>query len=158
MALSKREVLAATMLAIIAITAIAYAQLAMGTITVKTEERVSVSGINIGTVPARAAGSKTENNAITVDLRDLSGTALIGVELVANDIDIYKGFRAFVVQIKNTNMTSPVVLTLSNPYAEFEILCGALQNFDVTVIYVAGEKTVDVEVRLGVTIKAIYTS
>jgi hypothetical protein len=160
MALSKRQVLAATMLAIIAITAIAYAQLVTGTITVTTKDRVTVSNIDIGTVPARAAGNKTAEEAITVDLSGLTGKALIGVELVADDLKIYEGFKAFVVQIKNaTDPSKPVVtvLTLSNPYAEFEVWCGASHKFDVTVIYAAGSMPVtSVTVHLGATIKAIY--
>jgi hypothetical protein len=159
MALSKRQVLAATMLAIIAITAIAYAQLMTGTITVTTKERVTVTDINIGTVPARAAGNKTVEGAITVDLSGLNGAskALIGVELVADDLKIYEGFKAFVVQIKNATNSVVAVLTLSNPYAEFEVGCGTSHTFNVTVIYAAGSMPVtDVRVHLGATIKAIY--
>jgi len=155
-----KQVFAAAMLAAIAITAIAYAQLLTGTITVDTEERLAVqSTMNLDKIPARAVHSQTFQKAINVTLTDISGSnALIGVELVADDLDIYKGFRAFVVQIKPSGGGDVLaVLTLSNPYAEFELNCGSDYNLDVVVIYAAGTQPVsNVNVRLGATIKAIY--
>jgi glyoxylate carboligase len=172
MAYDKKQVFAAAILAIIAITAIAYAQLLTGTITVSiesTEKRLQVqSSMPIGTVPARAAGSKTFEKAINVTLQD-GEKALIGFELVADDLNIYKGFRAFVVRIENQNDTTTlfdgvVVLTLNNPYAEIETFSITASTegkywLKVTVTYAAGEVTVDnVNVRLRVTIKAITSS
>ena len=154
----KGQIAAAAMLAAIAITAIAYAQLYTNTITVTTVDKVTVSSIELGTIPARAAGQVSSQKAITVDLFGLTGytKALIGVELVADSLEIYEGFRAFVVQIKNTSGVK-AVLTLNNPYAEFEANYGTKHELDVTVIYAAGEKAVGpVTVHLGATIKAIY--
>jgi len=164
--ISKRKVFAAVLLATIAMATIAYAQLLTGTVSVTTIEAVSVaSSWDLGKIPARSAGSETKSCAINFTLTSNNGftsgdKVLVAVELVVDDPNMYKGFKAFVVQITGPNYTSTVqaLLTLNHPYAEFEITTAdKLYMYDAKVIYSAGSKEVSsVTIHLGATVKAVY--
>jgi hypothetical protein len=162
MALSKRQVLAATMLAIVAIAAIAYAQVTMGTVTLTTAEVVDVTGIE-DTFPARSAGVRTYSNIITLDLTSQAGfqggeDVVVRVELVPLDAEVYAGFRSLVIQVFNqTTGAAVATLTLQTPYSDFTIsnISPSTYSYDVKVIYATGETTVTATLGLKVTIVGV---
>jgi len=112
----------------IALSTIGYASLTLGTITVTTKEiaTVSIDNLNLGTLPARSAGSKTFSNALSLafDKAFAAGTAVtIKTELIISNSNVYKGFRSFVVQVKDGSKVK-ATLTLNSPYDEFTYTIG----------------------------------
>jgi hypothetical protein len=162
MALSKKQVLAATMLAIVAIVAIAYAQAIMGTVTLTTAELVEVSNIQ-DTFPARSAGERTYSSTIALNLTSKAGfrssdKVVVRVELVPLSAEVYAGFRSLVIQVIPTGDTEPVAtLTLQTPYSDFTIqnTSPGTYTYDVKVIYATGEKTVIAKLGLKATIVGV---
>jgi hypothetical protein len=162
MALSKREVLAATMLAIVAVVAIAYAQAIMGTVTITTGEVVQSIPGGTFTFPARSAGSVNLGN-IVLDFSkgniSAGSTVRIRVELAVDNASIYEGFRSLVVQVTDGS-TVKAILTLSTPYDEFTITVPSPNTQEVTLpvslIYATGAKPISsATFRLRVTIVGV---
>jgi len=158
---SKSRVLAAAVMAVIAITAIAYAQTIMGSITVATKEAVTVNDIGEIKFPARSAGVRTYEDVITLSLTTSNGfqdkdDVVVRVELVPLDAEVYAGFRALTIQI--IYGTNPVAtLTMNTPCAEFTIenITPGTYQYHVKIIFATGEKTMTVHIRLKVTIVGI---
>ena len=152
--------LAAAIMAMIAITTIAYAQAIMGTITLSTAEAVSVSAIT-DTFPARSAGVREYTNTIGLDLSNGKGfksgdDVVVRVELVPLDAEVYAGFRALIIQIVNAG--GPVAtLTMNTPYAEFKEknISPGTYNYNVKIIFATGYETVTATIGLRVTIVGI---
>jgi hypothetical protein len=166
MALSKRQMLAATVLTIIAIAAIAYAQAAMGTISLTTTEAVSHGSIS-DTFPARSAGArvyKSANNNITLALDNSHGfktndKVLVRVELVPLDVNAYAGFRALVIQVLDVNGNVKATLTPNTPYDEFEETISTLgtYNYCVRIIFATGVEELTANIGLRATIVGIVS-
>jgi hypothetical protein len=161
MALSKKQVLAATMLAIVAIAAIAYAQVIMGTVTLTTAELVNVTDIK-DTFPARSAGVRTYSDIITLNLTREAGfrdgdDVVVRVELVPLGAEVYAGFRSLVIQVFNPTEDAVATLTLQTPYSDFTIkdITLTTYNYSVRVIYATGEKTVTATLGLKATIVGV---
>jgi hypothetical protein len=162
MPLSKRQVLAATVLTIIAVAAIAYAQTIMGTVTLTTAELVNVADIS-DTFPARSAGERTYSSKITLDLTNNAGfqggeDVVVRVELVPLGAEVYAGFRSLVIQVIPAGGADPVAtLTLQTPYSDFTIpdITPSTRSYDVKVIYATGEKTVTAKLGLKATIVGV---
>jgi hypothetical protein len=162
MALSKREVLVATMLAIVAITAIAYAQAVMGTVTITTDEVVQSIPGGTFIFPARSAGSVSLGNIVLNFSKGnlVAGSSVrIRVELAVDDANIYEGFRSLVVKVTDGS-TVKAILTLSTPYDEFTITVPNPNTQQVTLpvelIYATGEKPIShATFRLLVTIVGV---
>jgi len=154
-------VLVAAVMAVIAITAIAYAQNIMGSITVAIVEMVNVNDIGPYNFPARSAGVRTYENVIALYLTEGNGfkrndDVVVRVELVPLDAEVYAGFRALTIQI--IYGTNPVAtLTMNTPCAEFTIenITPGTYQYHVKIIFATGEKTMTVHIRLKVTIVGI---
>jgi len=158
----KGKILAALALITVVLSTIGYAQLQFGIFIVTTEEIaiVSVDNMDFGTLPWKSAGTKTFSEAININFNEAfeAGTEVtIKTELVIWDSDVYKGFRALVVLVKESGGTK-AVLTLNSPYAEFDYTietAGESILYDVKVIYATGCKTIkDVTFQLSVDIQA----
>lgn len=159
---SKSRVLAAAVMAVIAITAIAYAQNIMGSITVETKEAVTVNDIS-GTFPARSAGVREYDDVITLSLTTSNGfqdndDVVVRVELVPLDAEVYAGFRALTIQI--IYGSDPVAtLTMNTPYDEFTVedidTDPGEYTYDVKIIFATGSKEVTANIGLKVTIVGV---
>jgi hypothetical protein len=156
---SKRQVFAATMLAAIAITAIAYAQVIMGTVTITTGEVVEEIPSKSFNFPARSAGSESLGNIVLNFSKGgftAGDTVRIRVELAVDNADVYEGFRALVVKIVDGSAVK-AILTLSTPYDEFTILVSdpatTEKSLAVSLTYATGAKEIaSATFRLRVTI------
>jgi hypothetical protein len=152
--------LAAAIMAMVAITTIAYANAIMGTITLSTAEAVWVSDIT-DIFPARSAGVREYAAKITLDLSGGKGfkdhdDVVVRVELVPLDAEVYAGFRALIIQIVRGG-TVKATLTMNTPYAEFketDITLGTY-NYDVRIIFATGYETVTATIGLNVMIVGI---
>jgi hypothetical protein len=139
MALSKREVLLATVLAAIAITAIAYAHLLTGAITITRESAIDVKTptIKIPWLPGSGGVfNRTAYDVIEIDFSkggfQQGDKVLVRVELLPS-AKAY-ALKALLIKFKNATSSgqgvtfaSPstsdnvAVLTLNNPYDEFVV-------------------------------------
>ena len=153
--------LAAAVMAVIAITAIAYAQNIMGSITVAIVEMVNVNDIGPYNFPARSAGVRTYEDVITLSLTTSNGfqdkdDVVVRVELVPLDAEVYAGFRALTIQI--IYGSDPVAtLTMNTPYDEFTItnLSPNTYTYGVRIIFATGSKEVTADIGLKVTIVGV---
>jgi hypothetical protein len=147
---SKKQVFAATMLAAIAITAIAYAHLLAGAITITPEEVVKTYPREIHIPKGGGVFTRTADKVFGINFA-AGGFAdhdklLVKVELIA-DSPTY-ALRSLLVKIKvdndylyNYNQGDTVAeLTLNNPYDEFvvELSPSGWQYFDAEVTAAAG--------------------
>ena len=155
--ISKRQVFAAVALIAIAMTTIAYAQLLTGTITVTTEEVVSVKTTTV-TFPARGVFNRTVSEVIKLDFTkggfQAGDEVLVKVELVIDDPTIHE-LRSLVVKIKDASTGAVVaVLTLGTPYDEFEVTVpdSRVMKYDADIIAATGGKAVSMKFRLSASI------
>jgi hypothetical protein len=157
---SKKQVFAATMLAAIAITAIAYAHLLAGAITVTPEKVVYTYNKSV-TFPQAEAGAFPRRVEDILELRFSAGgfaggdKVLVKVELVIDDPRAY-GLRSLVVKLVN-NGTNDVVaeLTPGTPYDEFVVTVPGSQSVWYDAIVIAGgisQHTGDIPIKISATI------
>jgi hypothetical protein len=152
---SKSRIIAAAVIALIAITTMAYAQLYTGTVTVATEEVVAVKSWT-ETFPARGAFTRTEPDVITLDFTkggfQAGDKVLVKVELVIDDPKIYE-LKSLVVKIKYGG-SAVAVLTLGTPYDEFEVTVPdpvAAVSYSAEIVAATGEAT-DITFKLSASI------
>jgi hypothetical protein len=142
---SRSRIIAAAVMALIAITTMAYAQLYTGTVTVATQEVVAVKSWT-ETFPARGAFTRTESDVITLDFTkggfQAGDKVLVKVELVIDDPKIYE-LKSLVVKIKDSGGSVAAVLTLGTPYDEFEVIVpGSLtKSYSAEIVAATGEAT-----------------
>lgn len=158
----KGKILPALALVTVVLSTIGYATLQFGIFIVTTKEiaTVSVDNMDLGTLPCKSASTKTFSDAIEIAFDDAfeAGTEVtIKIELVIWDSDLYKGFRALVVLIKDGGATKAVI-TLNSPYDEFDYtinIAGETKLYDVMVIYATGSRTItDATFQLSVDVQA----
>ena len=146
-----RKVKKLTALALVSVvlSTIGYAHIQLGMFIVSTKDiaTVSVENMDLGTLPSKSAGTKTFSEAINITFDDAfeAGTEVtIKTELVIWDSEVYRGFRAIVVLVKDSGGGTKAVLTLNSPYDEFVHTidtAGETKLYDVKVIYATGSKT-----------------
>jgi hypothetical protein len=156
---SRSRIIAAAVMALIAITTIAYAQVIMGSLTINTEEIVTTVPSETLYIPARGAVSKDIGNIVLTFPSNYGGLKYrVRVELAVDDLDVYTGLRALVVRVGDE--ASPyAILTLNTPYDEFTLTIpsgGSTETLPVHVVVAAGAKEVSSAViRLRVTIVGV---
>ncbi|MEM1659494.1 MAG: hypothetical protein QW794_03815 [Thermosphaera sp.] len=153
----KSQVLAAAILAIIALSAIAYAHAIMGTVTLTTVEVVESIPSVTYTFPARSAGNKGLGDIVLNFSKggfSAGDTVRVRVELAVDDPQIYEGFHSIVIRVRD-GTTVKAILTLHTPYDEFTVSVPAslTKSLPVDLIYATGAKPViGATFRLRVTI------
>lgn len=159
----KGRILTALALVTVVLSTIGYAHIQLGMFIVTTKEiaTVSVDNMDLGTLPQKSAGTKTFSDAINITFDDAfeAGTEVtIKAELVIWDSDVYRGFRALVILVKDSGGGTKAVLTLNSPYAEFDYTietAGETKLYDVKVNYATGCTTLTgVTFQLSVDIQA----
>lgn len=159
----KGKILAALALVTVVLSTIGYAQLQFGMFIVTTKEiaTVSIDDMDFGTLPKRSSGTECFSEAINIAFEEdfEAGTEVtIKTELVIWDSDVYRGFRALVVLVKESGGGTKAVLTLNSPYAEFDYTietAGETKLYNVKVIYATGSKTLkNVTFQLSVDVQA----
>jgi len=154
---SKKQVLAAAMLAAIAITAIAYATITTNSFGISAES-VTVK-LNTFTLKIPAPGGayttdRTGDDALKITFPSAlaSQTVRLRAELVV-DGELYQKLRALTVKVGPVN-SPKAILTLNNPWDEFTDSVPSASpytlSYDVRVIAAAGADGVDGTVMLRV--------
>jgi hypothetical protein len=148
---SKKQVFAATMLAAIAITAIAYAHLLAGAITITPQQVVTTYDKSVTFPKGGGVFTRTADKVILLDFRQggfaKDDLVLVKIELLA-DQKAY-ALRSLLVEIvvdssQDVNLGSGskvAELTLNNPYDEFVVQItgsGAWLYLDAKVTAAAG--------------------
>jgi len=166
MALSKREALLATVLAAIAITAIAYAHLLTGAITITPQNIVTVNPVTIKIPKLVGSGgmfNRTTGNVIVLSNFANAGFSagdkiLVRVELLP-DAQAYALKALYIKLINATDGSSGekvAELTLNNPYDEFvvSVPSSGTKNYKAQIAVAAGPEVggQNLQIRLSVSI------
>jgi hypothetical protein len=168
MALSKREAFLATVLAAIAITAIAYAHLLTGaiTITITPQDIVTVYPVTIYIPKLVGSGgmfNRTTGDVIVLGNFNAAGFStgdkiLVRVELLP-DAQAYALKALYIKLINATNGSSGekvAELTLNNPYDEFvvSVPSSETKNYKAQIAVAAGPEVggQNLQIRLSVSI------
>ncbi|MEM3547289.1 MAG: hypothetical protein QXU47_09255 [Candidatus Bathyarchaeia archaeon] len=160
---SRKEAFAAVVLIAIALTAMAWAAMSVGTDAISGyNPTVTVNGVpNIGSVSKNSKGTATRSNATTIP-SGFTGTLEIKVALI--DLGgLYESMDQFTVVICD-NATSPTnvyaVLTLEEPVATFTIdVSGSTVNLGMIVSWKAGSKVASsIKYAVAAEIVAAYPS
>jgi len=158
----KRRPLVALALILIALITLGYASYSMGAITVEVKELATISygSLALGKLPKDSAGTKTVSNGLSLTYQDAafaSKDVTIKIELIVSDADMFRGFKSFVVLIKDGG-TVKAILTMNNPYGEFTytITTGTeTKDYDIQIIYATGNTAITIsgtDLQLGTTV------
>ena len=156
---SRKEAFAAVVLIAIALTAMAWAAMSVGTNTISGyNPTVTVNNVpNISSVSKNSKGTATKSEAITITPSGFTGTLEIKVALI-DVTGLYESMDKFTVVICDDYASPTVVyavLTLEEPVATFTIdVSGATINLDVIVSWKAG-KHVATTITYGVAAEVV---
>jgi sulfate adenylyltransferase subunit 1 (EFTu-like GTPase family) len=122
---SGKRLLATLLLIVLAVPLTGYGYLLMGSLTVTTEEAVTVSDFTI-TLPTRCSGTDTFTGAITLDFSkggfQVGDQVVVLTELVPTDVKIIQGFRYITVEVVDPATGNIVTtMTLTTPHGEFTV-------------------------------------
>ena len=159
---SRKEAFAAVTLIAIALTAMAWAAMSVGTNTISGyNPTVTVNNVpNISSVSKNSKGTATKSEAITITPSGFTGTLEIKVALI-DVTGLYESMDQFTVVIWNATSSGATpskilaVLTLEEPVATFRYVIGSnVLNLNMTVSWKAGSKVAST-IKYGVAAEVV---